>query len=171
MQPLFTRSVQTKKLVALFQDMSIDTQMSFAEAGKRLGFALTSSSDIYRSARWIATRDHQIVIEGIRGFGFTRLAGSGIVKRGDGHERAIRRRARRASTEMTVAITQNLTRDDMQAATEKLSRFRIIADLSTPARASSNKPTVADPEPHEPVDVRAQLGKLTGFQAGKPSRE
>jgi hypothetical protein len=157
MRPIFSRSVETRKLLDLFEGASIDTPISFADASRKLGFAITSTSGSYHSARRIAVKECGIVIEAIRNFGFVRLSGSGIVKRGDSHDGALRRRARRAGDEMAIAIVQNLDREEMQSATEKLSRYRIVSDLTSPAKAASNRLVTQEPEQQEPVDIRARL--------------
>lgn len=160
MNPSFTRSHETQKLVDLFRSMSVESQMSYSEASRRLGFDVRSSSGAYHSARRVAAKEHGVIIDSIRSFGFVRLAGSGIVKRGDQHLSAIRRRARRGGMEMEIAISQNLTRDEMMLASEKLSRLRIIADTSMPAK--SNKPARETPEAQAPVDIRANLRSIGG---------
>lgn len=157
MRKMFERSKETDKLVALFQEMSIDNPLSFDNAGKVVGFPVKSTSSAYHSARRIAANEHNIVIEGVRGFGFVRLTSIGIVDRGGKHLKSIKRRARRASGEMEIAISGNLDRDHMLRATEQLSRMRIISDTSSPVRAASNKSTAPEPAPAEGRDNRAAL--------------
>ena len=75
MKPMFKASEETLRIVALFSEMSFGQEMSFAAASEILKFPIASTSSAYQSGKFIATRDHSIVIEGIRGHGFKRLDG------------------------------------------------------------------------------------------------
>lgn len=153
MRTMFQRTKETDKLIDLFQRLSIDTPVSFEDASKAAGFRITSSLPAYNSARLIAAKQYNIVIEGVRGFGFIRLTAANIVHRGGKHLKSIRRRARRAGHEMEVAISGNLDRDHMMKATEQLSRFRIIESTGQAVRAATNRAQVEMPEvlkPQEP---------------------
>ena len=162
MTPIFTRSNQTSKIIDLFKSIPIDASISFQDASHRLGFMFDAKSGAYHSARRIATKEHGVVIEGIRCFGFKRLTGEDTVnKRSNVHDGVIRRRARRAAREITAAITQNLRRDTMILATEKLGRYQIIADLSMGSKAASNKRATETP-PVVQTDTRQQVMEMTG---------
>ena len=91
-------------------------------------------------------RDHAVVIEAVRGFGFVRINGNEIVKSADRFFKKIRRGSRREASKQEIAISSNLGRDEMLKATENLSRLRILETTSMSARrASSNRPIVDEP--------------------------
>lgn len=144
MRPLFTQTTETQALVALFQEMSMNQQMSFAEASKRVGFNVTSMLPAYHSARNIATRDHGVVIEGIKSFGFVRLNGEGMVKRGFRFLKGIQRRTVKGAREQEIALTQNLDRNAQLQASSNLNRFRLMGDIA--GKPASNRKTVEEPE-------------------------
>lgn len=160
MREMFQRSHQTDKLIDLFRECSVGTSVSFATASKVVGFTLTSSSPTYHSARNIAAKKHNIIIEGVRGFGFVRLDPTSIVKRGSRHLRSIRRRAHRAGHEMEVAISGNLDREHMIKATEQLSRFRIVETTAQPVRAVTNRKVEETPTPLKPTNQRSAIANM-----------
>lgn len=159
MRKNFQRSAETDKLLALFQELSIGAPLSFEAAAKSVGFPVGSSTPAYHSARLIAAKQHNIVIEGIRSFGFIRLDSANIVQRGGKHLRSIRRRARRAGHEMEIAISGNLDRDAMMKATEQLSRFRIVESTAQPVRATTNREPVETPAAIKPADARLAFAR------------
>lgn len=156
MRELFRTSDETRRLVALFVEMSIDQTLSFEQAAQLAGFPVTSTLPAYHSARRMALRDHQIIIEGVRGIGFKRLDGSGMVKRGGRLLHAIKRRCRRGATEMEVALLQNLDRNDQLRASEQFNRFKLGGDIA--ASPTSNRQIVESP----PLIVSAARPKLVG---------
>lgn len=157
MHPIFTRSHQTESILSLFKTLSVGQRMSFADASRALPFNINATSSAYQSAKRIAVKECGIVVEGIHNFGFVRLSPSDIVKRGDKHMMSVRRRARRGGAELEIAIRQNLAREDMVKATERLARFRIIADTAAPTRAASNKPPTPEPPREAAGDSRTAL--------------
>jgi hypothetical protein len=159
MKPSFSRSHETDALIALFLECSIGNPVSFSAASKKVGFAVHSTLPAYNSARNIAAKSHNIVIDSVRGFGFVRLDPAKIVKRGGKHLRSIRRRARKAGHEMEIAIQGNLDREHTIKATEQLSRFRIVESTAQAVRAASNKPTVKTDTPIAPTDARKAFEK------------
>lgn len=144
MRPLFTQTTETQALVALFREMSIGQQMSFAEASKRVGFKVTSMLSAYHSARYIAMRDHHVVMEGIKSFGFVRLNGDGMVKRGFRILKGIQRRAIKGAREQEIALTQNLDRNAQLLASSNLNRLRLMGDIA--GKPASNRKPIEEPE-------------------------
>jgi len=146
MKPTFESSHETMALVDYFRQAPIGTPVSFSTVSKSVNFEVHSSLSAYNSARRIAERDHAIVIEAIRGFGFVRINGGEIVKSADRFFRKIRRGSRREACKQEIAVMSNLSRDEMMKATENLSRLRILetTSLST-RRAASNRPTIEEP--------------------------
>lgn len=157
MRPIFETSAETTRLHDLFRDMRIGERISFQAASKRLGFTVSSTLSAYHSARRMAMRDNGVVIEGIRGYGFTRINGTGMVKKGYGTMKAIRRRARHGSAVTEIAIRQNLTREEMIEATEQLSRFRIIETTGRMPVPRSNRQEPEEPPSADIPDARAAL--------------
>lgn len=156
MRSIAEMSKETKALIDLFKHMAIDDVMTWDEAGKIVGFPVRSSLAAYTSARRIATRDHGLVIDGIFGIGFKKIDGEAIVSaRGPKHLKSIKRRAQRGAMEMEAAIGQNLDDKTALDASEKLTRFRLLQDMSK--SASSNRRRTAQPEAAEPVDIRSRL--------------
>ena len=145
----FKKSAETEALIELFRTMPILSNMSFADASKVVGFTVASTSPAYQSARRMAERDHRIVIEGIRKFGFMRLDGKKMVERGPRGFQRVRRISRREARVQEIALSQNLTREDMLKATEQLSRFGVLQACSQ-SRAVSNRAVVEKPETINP---------------------
>jgi hypothetical protein len=120
--------------------------MSFADASNTVGFTVKSTLPSYQTAKRIAERDHNVVIDGVRGYGFVRINGSGMVDRAPRFFKKVRRGARREAHVQEIALLQNLSRDEMMRATEQFSRLRIIeANASGVMKAQSNKRVVAEP--------------------------
>ena len=157
MRHLFELSAETVRIIGLFKEMKIDETISFATASKRTGVVITSTTSAYHSARRIALRDDGIVIEGVRGVGFARLNGSGMVGKGYRTMAAIRRASRRGAAVTEVAIRQNLTQSEMVAATEQFSRFRILETTARMSAPRSNKDEIEDPPKAAHVDTRDAL--------------
>lgn len=157
MKPLFELSANTQRIVSMFRNLSINAETSFAQASEIVGFEMRSTTTAYHSARHIVLRDHGIVIEGIRGFGFVRVNGSGMVKKGHRTMAHLRRASRRGALVAETAIRQNLTRGEMIEVTEQLSRFRILETTSQSVRAASNRKIPEEPEPETPFNSRAAL--------------
>lgn len=146
MKPTFETSHETMALVDYFRQAPIGTPVSFETLSRGVNFKVTSSLSAYTSARRIAERDHAIVIEAIRGFGFVRINGAEIVKSADRFFQKIRRGSRREASKQEIAVMSNLSRDEMLKATENLSRLRILETTSmSTRRAASNRPTVEEP--------------------------
>lgn len=153
-------SYQTKKIVELFLRLSFDKIMSFQEATKNVGFAVTSTLSAYQSARRIARRDHKVIIDGVRNFGFKRLTGEETAKgRGDKHLKSMRNKSRIAAMEMEIALEQNLNEDTSREASYKLIRFRLLGDISKIAR--TNRAIENMPDLQNVVDVRAMLKNIS----------
>lgn len=161
MKPIFTTSDQTNRVVSLFREMRIEQQLSFQKASEVLGFEVKSTSAPYQSAKRIAARDHGVVIEGVWGFGFTRLNGSGMVKKGFRTQAGIRRMARKGAAVASVAISQNLTRNEMVDVTQQLSVFRLTEVTNRQQAAMSNKKEREIISPAEPFDIRKALREAT----------
>lgn len=146
MKPIFQISHETQALVDYFRQVPVGSPVSFATVSKALKFNVTSSLPAYTAARRIAQRDHSVVIEAVRGFGFVRINGGEIVKGAERFFKRIRRGARREAGRQEIAVTSNLPRDQMMKATENLSRLRILETTSmAPRRAPSNRPQVDEP--------------------------
>ena len=159
MKPSFVKSQETSKLLDLFKTMRLDSPLTFFQASKAVGFTVTAALPAYQSAKRIAERDLSIVIEGIRGQGFLKINGNKMVESGDRRLLSIRRSARRGAQRQEIAITQNLDKEHMTRATELLGRYRIAADVASPAR--SNRKIVAEPEQEAVVDIRANLRTIS----------
>ena len=146
MRPIFTQSNETRRLIELFINLPVGASMSFADASNAVGFIVKSTLPSYQTAKRIAERDHNIVIDGVRGYGFVRINGSGMVDRAPRFFKKVRRGARREAHVQEIALLQNLSRDEMMRATEQFSRLRIIeANASGVMKAQSNKRVVAEP--------------------------
>lgn len=144
MRPIFTQSHETQAIVRLFIEMSIGQEMSFAEASRAVGFIFTATTPAYQSAKRAAQRDHNVVIEGIRGYGFVRINGVGMVERASRFFSRVRKGARREAHVQQIAILSNLPRDQMITATEQLSRLRILETTAmTSRKPASNRPETA----------------------------
>lgn len=146
MRPIFTQSNETKLLVDLFVKMPIGASMSFSDASSAVGFTVKSTLPAYQTAKRVAERDHSVVVDGIRGFGFMRINGSGMVSRAPRFFKKVRRGARREAHVQEIAIAQNLPRDEMIRATEQFSRLRILETTAIGiSAAQSNRRVVAEP--------------------------
>lgn len=146
MKPIFEISRETQALIDYIRQTTIGAPVSFDTVSKALRFKVTSSLPAYTAARRIAERDHSVVIESIRGFGFVRINGSDIVKSADRFFKGVRRRSRREAGKQEIAVMSNLSRDEMLKATENLSRLRILETTSMSSRrAASNRPQVDEP--------------------------
>ena len=126
MRPIFTQSNETKMLVDLFVQMPVGASMSFADASNAVKFTVKSTLPANQTAKRIAQRDHSVVIDAVRGFGFIRINGSGMVAKAPAFFKRVKKGARREAHIQEIAITQNLTRDEMMRATEQYSRLRVI---------------------------------------------
>lgn len=161
MRKLFELTSETASIVALFKDIAIEQVVTFEQASKAVGFPVDSRSPSYQTAKRIAVRDHGIVIEGVRGVGFERLNGTGMVRKGHRSMTGIRRAARRGGAVASVAIRQNLTRGEQLEASEQLGRFRIIETTSQSPRPASNRQIIDEPEPARERDPHALLKSIT----------
>lgn len=151
MKPIFETSHETQALVDYFQQVAIGSPVSFDTVSKALRFEVHSSLPAYNTARRIVQRDHSVVIEAVRGFGFVRINGGEIVKGAERFFKKIRRGARREAGKQEIALMSNLPRDQMMKATENLSRLRILETTSMSARrAASNRPLVEVPPTVKP---------------------
>jgi hypothetical protein len=160
MRPIFSLSAETQNLITYFRTLSIGAEVSWAEATRAVKFPVTSTTPAYNSARRIVERDHQIVIESIRGFGFCRINASEIVQSADRFFRRVRRGSRREANKQEIAILSNLPRAEMLRATEQLSRLRILETTAIRPRATSNRPEVeAPPIVNEVPASRARVGR------------
>lgn len=146
MRPIFTQSNETKLLVDLFVRMPIGASMSFADATNAVGFTVKSTLPAYQTAKRVAQRDHNVVVDAVRGFGFMRINGSGMVARAPRFFKKVRKGARREAHVQEIAISQNLSREEMMRATEQFSRLRIIETTAMgTAAAQSNRRVVIEP--------------------------
>lgn len=146
MKLIFETSYETRTLVDYFRQVQIGSPVSFETVSNAVKFPVHSSLPAYNTARRIAQRDHSVVIEAVRGFGFVRINGSEIVKSADRFFKKIRRGSRREAGKQEIAIMSNLGRDEMLKATENLSRLRILETTSMSSRrVASNKPQVDEP--------------------------
>lgn len=155
MRPTFKQSLETSNIVAFFTEMRIGDVISYEEASKILGFEIKSTTPAYQSAKNAARRDYEVIIESVRGVGFTRLDGSSMVDRAARFFNRVRKGSRREAHVQEVAIRSNLTRGEMNRATEQLSRLRILETTSV----SSPKKT-EDKEIQQKPDNRAMLAAL-----------
>ena len=149
MRPTFKMSAETEALVDLFRKMPILSNMSYTDAAKVVGFPIKSTTPAYQRAKRIAERDHKIVVESIRGFGFMRLDGKGMVDRAPRGFQRIRRISKRETRVQQIALSQNLTREDMLRATEHLSRFGLL-EMSSHLRPESNRVVIEKPDTINP---------------------
>ena len=161
MKPTFTQSAETAKLIAFLIQLPINQPVSFQQATQSVGFKVKSTLPAYQSAKKACERDHRVVIAGIRGFGFQRIDGAGMVARAPQFFNRVRKGARREARVQEIAISQNLTRGDTIVATEQLSRLRIIETTAVKVRPSTNRETVEMPETILP-DNRNNLRSLRG---------
>lgn len=146
MRPIFTQSNETKLLVDLFVKMSVGASMSFGDASRAVGFVVKSTLPAYQTAKRIAQRDHNVVVDAVRGFGFMRIDGNGMVARAPRFFRKVRKGARREAHVQEIAISQNLPREEMMRATEQFSRLRIIETTAMgTSSAHSNRRVVIEP--------------------------
>lgn len=140
MDPIFTKSHKTEKMVKFFASLPLDKPVSFEEASKVLGFQISSNSSFYQYAKFIAERDHRCVVSAIRGFGFKRINGGEMVNRAAKFFRHVRKGARREARVQEIAVSTNLTREEMLRATEQLGRLRILESTSQIHPAATNAP-------------------------------
>ena len=156
MRPIFKQSAETQAIVEYLASLPIGQETSFAAASKATGIRITSTTPAYQSAKRTAERDHNVVIESIRGFGFVRVNAEGMVERASKFFRKVRRGSRREAHVQEIAIMSNLPREAMLTATEQLSRLRILESTALNHRkAVSNKRTVDAPELAEDTFRRA----------------
>jgi len=140
MRTTFEQSNETKILVDMFAKMSVGATMSFPDASKTVGFTVKSTLAAYQQAKRIAQRDHNVVIDAVRGFGFMRIDGEGMVARAPRFLKRVRKGARREAHVQEIAISQNLPRDQMTRAMEQYSRLKLIETTSQGGNtAASNK--------------------------------
>lgn len=157
--PTFTLTKQTTALIELFVTMAVDAPMSFAEASKKVGFAVASSSAAYNSARRIVARDRNIVIDGVHKFGFIRSTGEQIALSAPKGFRSIRKRATREARKQEIAIGQNLDQHHMSVATVAFNRFKLLADTAQTPR--TNRPKNDKPPEADKTDAAAALRSKT----------
>ena len=133
-------SRETKLLVAFFEKLPVGAEISYESATESVGFQVIGSPSYY-SARKIAKREHAIVIDGIRGFGFRRLDGASIVGAlGDRRLRSIRTTARKGAREMVIAFdTSSLDKQLSQEGSEKLTRFRLMGVTARPVKTDRRR--------------------------------
>ena len=143
-RPMFKQSEETIKIVALFKEMPIGKEISYKDASTIVGFPITSTLPAYQTAKKAAERDHNVVVESIRGFGFVRIDGTGMVDRASRFFKKVRKGSRREAHVQEIAITTNLTRGQMITATEQLSRLRILETTASRVKSSKNKEDDAD---------------------------
>jgi hypothetical protein len=158
MRLIFEQSEETAKLVALFKEIPIGKEVSFSDASEIVGFEVTSDLSAYQSAKRAAERDHKVVIEGIRGFGFKRIDGAGMVERASRFFKHVRKGSRREANVQEIAISQNLTRGQSIRATEQLSRLRIME--TTAAQANRYQEPKPDGRNEVKIDNREALKSL-----------
>lgn len=139
MRPIFAQSNETRALVELFVSMSIGQTISFSDASKTVGFTVRSTLPAYQSAKKVAERDHRVVVDGVRCFGFKRIDGAGMVDRAPRFFQKVRKGARREARVQEIAMSTNLKRGEMLAATEQLSRLRILETTASQVRAETNR--------------------------------
>lgn len=143
MRPIFKQSHETQVIVTLFTQIPIGHEISFLEASKAVGFKFDAATPAYQSAKRAAQRDHNVVIEGIRGHGFKRINAVDMVERASRFFTRVRRGSRREAHVQEIAIMSNLPRDEMMKATEQLSRLRILETTAiSPRKAASNRAEV-----------------------------
>jgi hypothetical protein len=159
MKPIFKTSNETEQLLNLFMQMPLGSTLSFDDASKAVGFEVRSTLSAYQSAKKLAERDHNIVIDSVRGHGFQRIDGEGMVQRAPRFFKKVRKGARREAHVQGIAITQNLPRDAMLKATENHSRLRILETTASMPKASSNRKK-AEVDASITPDNRAALKSL-----------
>jgi len=146
MRPIFTQSLETSKLVEFFRTVKIGENVSFEAASAAVGFKVSSALPAYQTSKRIAARDHGVVIEGVRKFGFTRLSGSQMLGCAPKFFQHVRRGSRRQSRVQEIAISSNLDRSEMAIASEQLGRLRILEATTSPLKPTSNRPEREAPE-------------------------
>ena len=140
MRPTFKKSAETTAITEYLASLPLNQEVSFVEASRAVGFLFTSTTPAYQSAKRAAERDHNVVISTVRGYGFKRINGVGMVERATSFFRRVRKGSRREAHVQEIAIMSNLPRETMLAATEQLSRLRILESTSVGAKkALSNK--------------------------------
>ena len=156
MRPNFKQSAETTAIINYLVSLPLEKEVSFAEASNAVGFEFSALTPAYQSAKRAAERDHNVVIEGIRGFGFTRVNAVGMVERASRFFRRVRKGSRREAHVQEIAIKSNLPRESMLAATEQLSRLRILESTAVSSKkATSNKVEREMPPLVEPMKVAA----------------
>ena len=160
MKPIFKISSETMAIVDYLIQLPIGEDTSFMKASAAVGFRFTSTSPAYQSAKRIAERDHNVVIESIRSFGFVRINATGMVERASRFFRRVRRGSRREAHVQEIAIMSNLPRQEMMKATEQLSRLRILESTAISTRkAASNKPQTEMPPLLQPSSAASRMAK------------
>jgi hypothetical protein len=158
MKPIFKMSEEVRLLLRLFKEMSINDPVSYEDASIIVGFNIKNCLPAYYSARRVAERDLNIVIEGIRSFGFIKLPGSLIPDVGVRDMKKMRRQALRAAHRQEIAITSsNLTREQFILASELYARFKLVSDTMKPI---TNRPKPPVPEITYEKDSRENLKKI-----------
>ena len=157
-RPIFQQSHETMSIVALFKEIPIGKEVSYKEASTILGFDVSSTMPAYQAAKRIAERDHNVVVESVRGFGFVRIDGSSMVDRASRFFKKVRKGSRREAHVQEIAISSNLKRGEMIVATEQLSRLRILE--TTASKVKFNKAKDTQPEEKFAFDNREALRSL-----------
>jgi hypothetical protein len=155
MRKMFETSAETSALVELFKSLEPGQGETFEQASKVFGFDLSSTTGAYHSARRIAARDLAIVIEGVRGVGFIRLTPDQIAEATPRGINSIRRRARRETGKIEIALGGVLSNINTHRAHEAFSRYRMLGDIASPGW--TNRPARERPEEQISVDPRKVL--------------
>lgn len=150
---LFETSRETRALVDLFRSLRYSETVSFAEASKRLGFAVTSTTPAYQSAKKIAERDHGVFIFSVRGEGFGRGTGADMVASAHPLFGRARRAMRTCADRLTIAFSENLTEHEHRLATEMYGRANLIAATASNVKAISNAKRADGGARADPFDV------------------
>lgn len=139
MRKSFEQSVETTAILAVFRQMRMSEQMTFADLSKKVGFVVTSSTSAYHSARKIAERDHSIFIGAIRKYGFFRGTGDDMADSLEPLANRMRKTAKRSIARADLAIRNNLSDEKYRRTVERRQRASIIFSTSSAPMPDSNR--------------------------------
>lgn len=139
MRKSFEQSKETAALVDLLCGLRLEESVSFADASRRLGFTVASSTPAYQSAKRIAERDHGVYIGSVRGTGFFRGTGEDMAESLTPLSARINRAAKTSIGRADLALINNLQPDTHAKVLERRSRASIIFSTSGDLFPVSNR--------------------------------
>lgn len=134
-------SAETAAIVEVMKEAIVGQTVSRAEMERRTGYPFQHSA--YQRARHMVLRDHGIVIATVRGEGFRRLAGVGIVDRQASHLGSIRRKSGIVQKETATALLDNMSHRDQMRATQIHAAAGIIRNAAV--MPASNRRVIDEP--------------------------